>query len=119
MFSLEKRILWGDLTAAFRHLKQVYKHEGTQLFVWVYRHRRRGNNFKLKERRFRLDIRWFFFTERMVRYWKRLPGEVVDAPSVEVFKDGLYGTLCSHSTVASIVLDLEAGNPAYGRGVGS
>lgn len=36
--------------------------------------------------RFRLDIRKKSFTERVMKYWKRLPRDVVDWPLMEIFR---------------------------------
>lgn len=55
------------------------------LFTWVDSDRRRRNGFKLKVRRYRLDVNEVF-TKRVVWHWHRLPGEVMDDPSLEAFK---------------------------------
>ncbi|KAK4825073.1 hypothetical protein QYF61_023077 [Mycteria americana] len=66
LLSLEKRRLRGDLIALYNCLK--------------------GG---CREGRFRLDIGKFYFTERVVQHWNRLPREVVESPSLGVFKSRL------------------------------
>jgi len=93
LFSLEKRRLRGDLLAAFQYLKRAYRKDGERLFTRMCSDRTRGNGCKLKDGRFRLDIRKKFFTMRVVRHWHRLLRETVAAPSLEMFKARLDGAL--------------------------
>ena len=66
----------------------------------------RGDGFKLKEVRFRLDIGKKLFTVRVVTHWHRLPREAVAAPSLAVFKARGFEQP-----------GLVEGVPAHGRGV--
>ena len=68
LLSMEKRRLRGDHIAAFQYLKGAYKQEEEWPFTRVDSDRTRGNGFKQREERFRLNIRRMFFTQRMVTH---------------------------------------------------
>ncbi|KFV85728.1 hypothetical protein N308_08934, partial [Struthio camelus australis] len=47
------------------------------------------NGHKLKHRKFHLNMRKNNFSVRVPEHWKRLPREVVESPSLEIFKPRL------------------------------
>ena len=49
----------------------------------------------MKERKFHLNMRKNFFPLKVTEHWNRLPGGVVESPSLEIFKTHLDAFLCN------------------------
>ena len=98
----------------FQYLKGTYKQEGSQLFVRVDNGRTRGNGFKLKEGTFRLHIRGKFFT---------MSGEVMERAAQRgcgcAIQGGVQGHVGWGPGQPGLLLDMEVGGPACGRGFGA
>lgn len=92
-----------------RDRRQRNKKARERLFTRAYSDRTRGNGFKLKEGRFRVDIWKKLLTVRVVRYWNRLSREVVDASSLEVFQDQTGWGFGQSGLVGGV--------PVHGRGL--
>ena len=86
--SLAHRRKRGDMIDVYKYLHGLYTNQ-TNLLHLCKENRTRGHTLKLEKTFSHLDIRKFFFSNRVVDTWNSLSEEVVNAPSVNAFKNKL------------------------------
>ncbi|KAK4812027.1 LOW QUALITY PROTEIN: hypothetical protein QYF61_025018 [Mycteria americana] len=106
LFSLQKRRLREDLTAAFRYLRGAYKKDGDKLFSRACCDRTRGNGFKLKRTRYKEEI---FYNEG---------GEALEQVTQRGGRCPILGNIQGQVEWSSQQPDLVEDVPAHGRGKG-
>ena len=87
--SLRTRMLRGDLIVTFKILTGKISVDPDQFFEVAEEDRTRGHHLKLKKSQSKHVTRHKFFTNRVVNPWNKLPRDVVDALSTNMFKNKL------------------------------
>ena len=87
LITLKERRTRGDLIEVFKMIKGLNKADYTRFFTLEANNRTRGHRFKIVKNRTRLEIRKNFFSQRIVNEWNALPALVVEAESVNIFKN--------------------------------
>jgi len=86
--TLETRRLRGDLIQAFKMLKGIDNVDSSHYFIRSSTGLR-GHSLKLYKSGSRLDIRKYFFSQRVVEEWNRLPESAIQCETVNSFKNKL------------------------------
>jgi ribonuclease P/MRP protein subunit RPP40 len=89
LISMEKRRVRGDLIQVFKMLMDKDRADFNKFFEIQTSYRTRGHNCRIVKHRSHLDVRKYFFSQRVVNTWNSLPQSVVDADSVNSFKNRL------------------------------
>ncbi|XP_071498991.1 uncharacterized protein [Diadema antillarum] len=84
--TLEKRRERGDLLQTYRIMKQIDKSKPDNYFELARTSKTRGHSKKLIKTRNRRDIRKYFYSQRVVNGWNKLPQTAIDAPTLLSFK---------------------------------
>ena len=88
--SLRYRRLRGDMIETFKIVTEIYDKRVTEDLLPINKssfHQTRGHSLKLTKNRSRLDIRKYYFTNRVVDDWNNLPETVINAKNVKIFEN--------------------------------
>jgi hypothetical protein len=85
--SLSRRRIERDLVMVYKITHGLVNINQDLLLTFATENRTRGHNFKLAVERTSLNLRKFFFSNRIVNTWNNLDSSIVNAPSLIVFKN--------------------------------
>lgn len=85
--TLKYRRLRGDMIEVYKMLHGIYDNSTTIGLPLSGTDCTRGHKFKLVKTHMHYDLRKYFFSNRVVNVWNSLPAEVVEATSVNSFKN--------------------------------
>ena len=86
---LSKRRMRGDLIEVFKIVKGFSELNFDNFFQYAEQGSTRGHRFKLFKLRYNINIRLVFFSQRIINEWNNLSESVVEAVSVNTFKNRL------------------------------
>ena len=87
--SLENRRKRYDLIETFKIMKNFSKIDAAKLFK-MRKSNTRGHNMKIFKEHSRLNIRKYFFSQRVANNWNLLPAETINVNSIGTFKTKLH-----------------------------
>ena len=103
--SLEYRRIRGDMIEVFKILNKHYDPLTTNsLLTLDTSSNTRGHALKLKKVSFNSTKFKYFFTNRVVNLWNKLPDQIVLAPSLNIFKNKFDSFMKDY--IYSIKLDI-------------
>ena len=94
----------GDMTEVYKIINPKYDACTTVTLDFSKDSETRGNKHKLNQNHCKYNLRKHFFTIRIFVIWNSLPGHVVDANSINIFKNRLDNHWC----MQDIMFDFES-----------
>ena len=85
--TLDDRRTRGDLIEVFKLLKGLSNVDYREFFKLSVNRKTRGHRMKIEKNRSKSNIRKYFFSQRVVNEWNKLPENVIEAESVNSFKN--------------------------------
>ena len=87
--SMEYRRKRGDMIQCFKIMNGLVRLEATEIFTPIPSGNTRGHNQRVLRQKAHKSVRAKSFSQRTISNWNSLPKKVIDAPSVNLFKNRL------------------------------